>query len=161
MAKEEKENKGQKTVRLNKNQTISLYQQKESELKKISDRLREVEHILNDINKAERTMKEIENIKTKEKIMINIGAGVFIPCEVENTKDVNVVLPGNIIVKKGISKIMEDFKKRKQDLEDARNKLIQTYQQNIKTLESIQNALQKMNAAQSNPQNNGAPTNVN
>jgi prefoldin alpha subunit len=152
-----KENKETKTVKLNKDQTISLYKYKETEIRRISLKLQEVENILSDINKAERTIEEIRNIKTKEKIMVNIGAGVLIPCEVENTKEVQVVLPGSIIVKKDISKILEDFKKRKEDLEEARKKLIETYQQNIKTLESIQNALQKMSAAQKN--NN--QTNVN
>ncbi len=156
MTKENKD-KETKTVKLNKDQTISLYKYKEAEVRKISQKLQEVENILSDINKAEKTITEIQNIKTKEKIMVNIGAGVLIPCEVENTKDVQVVLPGSIIVNKSIVNILEDFKKRKKDLEDARQKLIQTYQQNIKTLESIQQALQKMSLAQ----NNSNQTNVN
>lgn len=152
-----KENKENKTIKLNKDQTISLYKYKETELRRISSRLQEVENILNDINKAEKTINEVKNIKTKEKIMVNIGAGVLIPCEVENTKEVQVVLPGSIIVKKDITSILEDFKKRKEDLENARKQLIETYQQNVKTLESIQQALQKMSLAQQN--NNQANVN--
>jgi prefoldin alpha subunit len=149
--------KESKTIKLNKNQTISLYQQKESEIRRISARLQEVDNIVSDIQKAENTLKEIQNIKSKEKIMINIGAGVLVPCEIENTKNVQVILPGSIIVNKTITDIVTDFEKRKKDLEDARIKLIQTYQQNAKTLQSIQNALQKMSASQKN----SAPTNVN
>ncbi len=152
-----KQNQEKKTIKLNKNQTISLYQQKESEVKRISSRLQEVENILNDINKAEKTIKEIENIKSKEKIMINVGAGVLVPCEIQATKEVKVILPGSIIITKATKEILADFNKRKEDLNEARTKLIQTYQQNIKTLQAIQQALQKMSSAQ----NNSAPANVN
>mgnify|MGYP001074905129 CR=1 FL=1 len=130
-----KENKETKTIKLNKDQTISLYKYKETEIRRISSKLQEVENIMSDINKAERTINEVKNIKTKEKIMVNIGAGVLIPCEVENTKQVQVVLPGSIIVNKDVESILNDFKKRKEDLENARKKLIETYQQNVKTHE--------------------------
>jgi len=157
MAKDVKEQKDPKSIKLNKEQTVSLYRYKEEELRRISSRLNEVENILMDINKAERTIKEIQNVKAKEKIMINIGAGVLVPCEIENTDSVKVILPGSIIITKDMKGILEDFSKRKANLEDARKKLIESYQNNVKTLESIQQAFQKM----SEKQNTNNTANVN
>jgi prefoldin alpha subunit len=148
-----------KKITLNKNQTISLYQNKERELQKISSKLQEINSILNEINKAESTLKELENIKNKEKVMVNIGAGVLMSCAVSTEDSVKVMLPGSIIVDKASKDVIKDLEGRKKELVDAKNKLIANYQNTIKTLNTIKQAMQQMQSM--NNQNNSVPTNVN
>lgn len=148
-----------KKLTLNKNQTVSLYQNKEKELQKITSRLQEVENVFNEINKAQKTLEELEKIKVKENVMVNIGAGVLMACEVSSNTDIKVMLPGSIIIDKNIKDVLKDLESRKKELKDAKDKLVAVYQNTIKTLNAIKGALQKMSAAQN--QNKQTTTNVN
>jgi len=144
-----------KKIRLNKEQTISLYRSKEQELKKISDKLEEIDNLLLEIRKAEQTLTEIMNIKEKENILVNIGAGVLVNCVIENKKDVKITLPGNIIVDKDTNLILEDIKKRKTELTDIRKKFVESYQNNVRTIQQVSKAIEQMNSEKANETGKG------
>ncbi|MCK9292778.1 MAG: hypothetical protein WCY27_01290 [archaeon] len=135
-----------KKIRLNKEQTISLYRSKEQELKKISDKLEEIDNLLLEIRKAEQTLTEIKNIKDKESLLVNIGAGVLVNCIIENKKDVKITLPGNIIVDKDTDLILADIRKRKDELTDIRKKFVESYQNNVRTIQQVSKAIEQMEA---------------
>ena len=133
-----------KKVTLNKNQTISLYKQKEQELSGITSRLKEIENLLMEVNKAEQTLTEVSKSKDKEQIMVNVGAGILVECEVVNKKQAKVTLPGNIMVDKELSVILEDLKKRKDELVKLRKKFTESYQKNAQLLQQVSSALKQM-----------------
>jgi prefoldin alpha subunit len=133
-----------KTVKLNKDQTISLYRAKEKELKSISQKLQEINNLFIEISKAENTLKEIQKLKTSEKLLINIGAGILVECQVTNTKEAKISLPGTIMVTKDISQVVLDIENRKKELSDVKEKLAKGYNNNVKMLQEISKALEMM-----------------
>lgn len=144
IVKSDEKAKVTKTVKLDKNQTVKLYQNKEKELQGITQRVEQIEGILTEMLKAETSLKAIEKIKTKEKILVNIGAGIMLECEVTNKAAVKVMLPGNIMNEKNVKDVLIDIDKRRKELEDARNKLIQSYNQTAQMLDQISKAFREM-----------------
>lgn len=138
------EAKVKKTIKLDKNQTVQLYQNKEKELKGITQRVEQIDGILTEMLKAETALKAIEKIKTKDKMLVNIGAGIMLECEITNKAPVKVMLPGNIMNEKNAKDVLEDIDKRRKELEEARNKLIQSYNQTAQMLDQISKAFREM-----------------
>ena len=138
------EAKVKKTIKLDKNQTVKLYQNKEKELKGITQRVEQIDGILTEMLKAETALKAIEKIKTKDKMLVNIGAGIMLECEITNKAPVKVMLPGNIMNEKNAKDVLEDIDKRRKELQAARNKLIQSYNQTAQMLDQISKAFREM-----------------
>jgi prefoldin alpha subunit len=152
IVKSDEKAKVTKTVKLDKNQTVKLYQNKEKELQGITQRVEQIEGILTEMLKAETSLKAIEKIKTKEKILVNIGAGIMIECEVTNKAPVKVMLPGQIMNEKSAKDVLADIDKRRKELEEARNKLIQSYNQTAQMLDQISKAFREMQLKESQKQ---------
>jgi prefoldin alpha subunit len=146
------EGKVKKTIKLDKNQTVKLYQNKEKELKGITQRVEQIDGILTEMLKAETALKAIEKIKTKEKMLVNIGAGIMLECEITNKAPVKVMLPGNIMNEKNAKDVLEDIDKRRKELQAARNKLIQSYNQTAQMLDQISKAFREMQLKESEKQ---------
>ena len=144
IVKSDEKAKVTKTIKLDKNQTVKLYQNKEKELQGITQRVEQIDGILTEMLKAETALKSIEKIKTKEKILVNIGAGIMLECEVSNKAAVKVMLPGNIMNEKNVKDVLIDIDKRRKELQDARNKLIQSYNQTAQMLDQISKAFREM-----------------
>lgn len=145
-----------KTIKLDKNQTMSLYQNKERELQGLSQRIQQIDEILNEMSKADSSLKEIEKLKTKEKILINVGAGILVECEVSNKSSVKVMLPGQIMTDKSSKDTLEDIKTRRKELEDAKEKLIYSYNQTAHMLEQISVAFRELQIKENQKQNSSA-----
>ncbi|HOW29297.1 MAG TPA: hypothetical protein PK685_01310 [archaeon] len=152
IVKSDEKAKVTKTVKLDKNQTVKLYQNKEKELQGITQRVEQIEGILTEMLKAETSLKAIEKIKTKEKILVNIGAGIMLECEVTNKSPVKVMLPGQIMNEKSAKDVLADIDKRRKELEEARNKLIQSYNQTAQMLDQISKAFREMQLKESQKQ---------
>jgi len=146
------EGKVKKTIKLDKNQTVKLYQNKEKELKGITQRVEQIDGILTEMLKAETALKAIEKIKTKDKMLVNIGAGIMLECEITNKAPVKVMLPGNIMNEKNAKDVLEDIDKRRKELQAARNKLIQSYNQTAQMLDQISKAFREMQLKESEKQ---------
>ncbi|HNW05879.1 MAG TPA: prefoldin subunit alpha [archaeon] len=144
MAKENKEIKTEKTITLDKNQTIQLYQNKEKELQGISQRVEQIDSILQEMQKAEATLKQIKKLKSEEKLLVNLGAGVLMECEVSNKSSIKVMLPGQIMTERSIDEVIEDIDKRNKELQSAKEKLIKSYNQTSQMLEQISNVFREM-----------------
>lgn len=144
MAKDIKENKTRKTIRLDKNQTVKLYQNKEKELQGISQRVEQIDSILQEMQKAEVALKQIKKLKSEEKLLVNLGAGVLIECEVSNKSSIKVMLPGQIMTERGIDEVIEDIDKRNKELHSAKEKLVKSYNQTSQMLEQISKVFREM-----------------
>jgi len=133
-----------KTIKLDKNQTVKLYQNKEKELQGITQRVEQIDSILLEMSKAEVALKELKKLKGSEKLLVNIGAGVLIECEVSNKSSIKVMLPGNIMNERSVEEVVADIDKRKKELEDAKQKLVASYNQTAQMLEQISKAFKEM-----------------
>lgn len=153
MSDNEKKSKAKQTIKLNKDQMLSLYKAKENEIKEIYKKIHEVDTLFTEINKAENTLKEILNTKPSEKMLINIGAGILVECNVSNVKEVKVSLPGTIMLSKDINDVISDIDNRKKELSDIRERLTQNYANNVNTLNQISLALKDMHKHQQKDSN--------
>lgn len=152
IVKSDEKAKVTKTIKLDKNQTVKLYQNKEKELQGITQRIEQIEGILTEMLKAETSLNAIDKIKTKEKILVNIGAGIMLECEISNKSPVKIMLPGQIMNEKSAKEVLEDIDKRRKELEDARNQLIQSYNQTAQMLDQISKAFREMQLKESQRQ---------
>ena len=144
MGKEVKENKTRKTIKLDKNQTVKLYQNKEKELQGISQRVEQIDGILQEMQKAEVALKQIKKLKCEEKLLVNLGAGVLVECEVSNKSSIKVMLPGQIMTERNIDEVIEDIDKRNKELHSAKEKLVKSYNQTSQMLEQISKVFREM-----------------
>jgi prefoldin alpha subunit len=144
MGKEVKENKTRKTIKLDKNQTVKLYQNKEKELQGISQRVEQIDGILQEMQKAEVALKQIKKLKSEEKLLVNLGAGVLVECEVSNKSSIKVMLPGQIMTERNIDEVIEDIDKRNKELHSAKEKLVKSYNQTSQMLEQISKVFREM-----------------
>jgi len=133
-----------RTVRLNKDQTISLYKNKEQELSKVTSKIKEVETLLTEIIKAKSTLDEIKKSKPSDNILINIGAGILVECNVSNKTQAKITLPGNIMVDKDLDIIIRDIENREKELSKLRNEFMVNYNQTVKTLNTFSYALNEL-----------------
>lgn len=133
-----------KTIRLDKNQTIQLYQNKEREIEGLSQRIEQVDGILIEMEKAESSLKEIEKIKDTKKMLVNVGAGIMVECDISNKALIKVMLPGQIMTDKAITEVLEDITLRKTELEKARNQLMQSYNQTTHMLDQLSKAFREL-----------------
>lgn len=148
---EEKENV-RKTIKLDKKQTMKLYQSKEKELQGITQRVEQIEGILTEMSKAETALKAIEKVKDKEKLLVNVGAGIFIECEIVSKAQIKVMLPGQVMTEKDVKDVLEDIGKRRKELEDTRKKLINSYNQTAQLLDKISSVFREMQLKESEKQ---------
>ena len=139
-----------KEVRLNKNQTIALYQNKEKELENLSKRLEQIDNIYSELNKAEQTISEIEKIDSKKEILLPIGGGIMVECVVSKNDKLKLMLPGNIFTEKTIPEIKEDINNRKKELSEAKQKLVAAYNNTTQTLNQISKVLHQMMVMKNN-----------
>ncbi len=147
------DNQNTKTIKLNKEQTMSFYRAKENELNSISQKLQEIDNLFLEISKAEGTLNEIRKIKKSGKMLMNIGAGVLVDCSVENITEVKISLPGSIMISKNIDDVINDIANRKKELTDIKQKLSANYNNTVRTLQEISKAMevmQKNNLKESN-----------
>jgi prefoldin alpha subunit len=140
-----------KKIKLNKEQTISFYKTKEQELQGISKKLQEIDNLLNEIRKAKQTLTEIQKSKEKESILVNVGAGVLVEASIVNNKSARITLPGNIMVDKDIKIVLQDINNRNEELVKLKKKFTDSYNNVMKTLKQITNAIKQMQ--QSNDKN--------
>jgi len=142
--KEKIETKTRKTIKLDKNQTMKLYQNKEKELQGISQRVEQIDGILQEMQKAELALSKIQKLKDSEKMLVNIGAGVLIECEVSHKSSIKVLLPGQVMTERNIDDVIIDIDKRKKELHNAKEKLVKSYNQTSQMLEQISKAFREM-----------------
>ncbi|MFA5746109.1 MAG: prefoldin subunit alpha [archaeon] len=141
-----------KTIKLDKNQTVKLYQNKEKELQGITQRVEQVDSILLEMSKAEIALKELKKLKGSEKLLVNVGAGVLIECEVTNKSAIKVMLPGNIMNERSVEEVIDDIDKRKKELEEAKQKLVTSYNQTAQMLDQISRVFKEMQIRDSQKQ---------
>ncbi len=146
--KKKKTEKVKKTIKLDKNQTIKLYQNKEKELQGISQRVEQIDGLLQEMKKAEATLSQIKKLDKNEKMLVNIGAGILIECEVSSKSAIKVMLPGNIMTEKTMEEVVLDVEKRKKELLEAKQKLITTYNQTAQMLSQISKVFKEMQEKQ-------------
>jgi len=152
---------GSRTVKLNKNQTISLYKNKEQELNKVTSKIKEVETLLTEIIRAKSTLDEIKNSKSNDSILINIGAGILVECNVANKTHAKITLPGNIMIDKNLDVIIKDIGNRENELNKLRSEFMLNYNQTLKTLNTFSYALNELAKQEAKSKSAVAETDIN
>jgi len=135
---------GSRTIKLNKDQTYSMYKNKEQELNQITSKIKEVETLLTEIIKAKSTLDEIKKSKPNDSLLINIGAGILVECNISNKTQAKITLPGSIMVDKDLDVIIKDIENREKELNNLRAEFVANYNQTVKTLNTFSYALNEL-----------------
>jgi len=131
MAEEEK-----KQVTLTQEQVMQAYQENEMELNDIQQRIGMIQSLLSETFAATEALDEIKEAKS-EKIMVNLGAGVYADATLEQTKTVKTTLGANVMADTSIEKTLETLAKRKENLEKDHQALVQAQQHTIQNMETL------------------------
>ncbi len=131
MAEEEK-----KRVTLTQEQVLQAYQENEMELNDIRQRIGMIQSLLSENFAATEALNEIKEGKS-EKIMVNLGAGVYADATLEQSKTVKTTLGANVLANTSIEKTLETLAKRKENLEKDMQTLAQAQQQLIQNMETL------------------------
>ena len=153
MVEKKETKKEKKTFKLSRDQTIALYRNKEQELNAISSKMKEIDNLYNEIMKAEQTLNEMKTVKDNEKLLVNVGAGILVECNIENKKTAKITLPGNIVVDKDIHIILKDIEKRKEELSKLKKQFTDAYNKNVNLLQRITGALNQIESESGVKQN--------
>jgi len=150
-----------RTLKLSKDQTFAMYKNKEQELNKITSKIKEVETLLTEVIKSKQTLKEIKKSKSQDKILINVGAGILVECEVTNRDIAKITLPGNIMVDKDINVIIKDIESREEELNKLRADFMKNYNQTVQAIKTFSYALNQLSKIEQKNKSPSEMDNVN
>jgi len=133
-----------RTVRLSKDQTFAMYKTKEQELNQITSKIKELEALLTEVIRAKQTLKDIKETKHQDKILVNIGAGILVECEITDKEKAKITLPGNIMIDKEMHTIIKDIESREEELNKLRTDFMKNYTQTVQTLKTFSYAINEL-----------------
>ena len=148
MAKEEKNQENNempekpsqaKEVKLTGNQIAEMLNSEKAKLNAIMQRINELQTAMIETKGGINALKELSKQKNA-KTLIPLGAGVFVEAGIENSENVKITLPGNVIVQKSNEAAVKELEKQAEALSNEINALQKEQQQtaiNAGNLENI------------------------
>lgn len=125
-------------------------QQMVIELNILDARLREMQQQLNIIDQQatelqilENNINEISKTKTGNETLSQVGQGVFVKSKIEDSKEVFVDIGSKIIVKKSPEEAKEIVCKRKEQVMNIRNMVIQELNAIVINIQLLEREIQK------------------
>ena len=88
----------QKEIRLTGEQILLQYNDTRARLETVQSRIRALAGMRQDMLLANTALKAISSAQEGEKILVALGAGIYIEAEAKNVKKVKKLLAGNIMV---------------------------------------------------------------
>jgi len=98
---------------------MQVFQQENERFHDSQQKISALRGILNETNAAKEAVKAIGKSKENEKVIVPIGAGVFVFAKTENTKQALLALSGGPAVPKPVSEIEKELDKRLENIEKA------------------------------------------
>lgn len=133
----------QKQIELKGAEVLQAYQTEQSKLQAIRERKQALQHLMVETVGAEQTLRELEGKKKEEKVMIPLGAGLYIEGKVDASKGLKKGLGEGIISKSTIKQSLEDLKKRKEEIKKDMERIQQQERITLTNLNNLGAAIEQ------------------
>jgi len=130
-----------KSVQLTGNQLMQLAQQERQKLNEISQRANQFRNFKTELRAAKDTLEELSQNKKGDKIMINLGAGIYVNASIDNTETATTGLSGNIFKEKKITEITKTLAKKIESIDKTMVQVIEDQQKTISRLTQLENII--------------------
>lgn len=156
MAKEKKnqENKNNDTqekpsqakeVKLTGNQIAEMLNSEKAKFNAIMQRINELQSAMIETKGSINALKELSKQKNA-KILVPLGAGVFLEANIESPENVKITLPGNVIVQKSNEEAVKEVEKHAEALGNEINALQKEQQQTAINAGNLENIIRTAQA---------------
>ena|SRR3989344_1324055 len=136
-----KEAKPKQEVTLSGAQVMNFYNNERNKLSIIQRRFDSLQNLLNETMLSINSLNELKKSSKNEKILVNLGAGVFADALIENNGKVKVSLAGNVVLDKPVDEALLDLEKRKNELEKDINVTINEQEATLKQISALENVI--------------------
>ena len=136
-----KEAKPKQEVTLSGAQVMNFYNNERNKLSIIQRRFDSLQNLLNETMLSINSLNELKKSSKNEKILVNLGAGVFADASIENNGKVKVSLAGNVVLDKPVDEALLDLEKRKNELEKDINVTINEQEATLKQISALENVI--------------------
>ncbi|MAG18316.1 MAG: prefoldin subunit alpha [Candidatus Diapherotrites archaeon] len=145
----------EKKVQLTGNQLIQMANQEKQKLAQINDQVARFQEFKTELLAAKDVLTEIEKNKKGDKILINLGAGVYMNMTIDETSKAISSLSGNVFKEKNSKELIKVLDNKIKNMNKTISKIAEDQQKamaRVNQLEQVLNAgrqhTQKQRAAQ-------------
>lgn len=104
-------------IELKGQQVIQAYQVEQAKLEDLQRKMQGLQTLMLETSAAEQSLSEISKAGKNQKIMVALGAGIYIDATLESTKKVKVGLGDGVLMGETLEKALKDLTKRKAEIQ--------------------------------------------
>lgn len=133
----------QKQIELKGPQVLQAYQSEQRKLEVIQTRKQTLQQLMAETVGAEQTLQEIEGKTKEEKVMIPLGAGLYIEGKVDASKGLKKGLGEGIIAKSTVKQSLKELEERKVEIRKDMERIQQQEKLTLTNLNNLGSAIEQ------------------
>ncbi len=106
-----------KQVELKGRQVLQAYQAEQAKLESMQRKMQALQTLMVETATAEQALNEIKKAGKNQKIMVALGAGVYVEAALESNKRVKTGLGDGVLMGSTVEKSLKDLAKRKEEIQ--------------------------------------------
>lgn len=126
-----------KTVKLTEPQLVNAFNSERANLEGLQEQYSRTENYLQELLAARDALAAIQKAKDNEKIVVPLGAGVYIDAAIENKNTVKASFGSGVVMPTSIDEALKELEGRKTDTEKAVAGLQRDREQMLSNLNSL------------------------
>ena len=127
----------QKTIKLTEEQLLNAFANERANVEAMQSNIAATENRLRDVLAATDALKAIKNSKEKEKIIVPLGAGIFIDASLESNSTAKNSMAGGVVVNVTIEDALKDLAEKRQEIEKAIAEMQKALERAVSNFNSI------------------------
>lgn len=132
-----------KQVTITGEQLLEAYRAEQMKLEALQQRMQQLQGLLFEANVAEEAVNEIKKAAKNEKIIVNLGAGVYTEASLEGNESFKTGLAGSIMQNSDSKKTLSYLQEQKEMLQKETAETGKEYEKTISALNEIGGLLQQ------------------
>lgn len=104
-------------IKLTGQQMLQAYNTEQIKLEALQNRRQQLQGLIAETIGAEESLKGIEKAPKNQKIMVSLGAGIYIEAKIESGKEVKTGLGGGVLLNSSIEKALKALAKRSEEIQ--------------------------------------------
>jgi len=130
-----------KQVKLTGNQLIQLANQERQKLEQINNQLSRFQNFKTELRAAKDALEDIEKNKKGEKMLVNLGAGIYMKASIEDTGKAISALSGNVFKEKNVKEITKILDKKIQGVDKTINSVAVEQQKTMSRVNQMEQVI--------------------
>ena len=139
-------------IKLTREQLINAFGAERANLDALQQQMVAMDNALREILGATDALNAIKKSKEGEKIVVPVGAGIYIDAAIESSSKAKSSLAGGVVVNTSIEDALKELEAKKQETENAIAGVRKDQERTITTLNSLGNLLQSLEQKRSQQQ---------